>query len=230
MKRYWLNQKGVQSGPYSLDELEAMSLLPQDTYVWCGGMTDWKPIDEIPELASAIRPTVDKQPAVPLSESQEEPADLQGQPQEEPVERGAPIADLQEEIAQETATPQEQLDPPRYVESSQRPPVYVEHPQPSSFPQPQQPLQYQQPRQYQSASQPECPPTNLAWSIICTLLCCTPLGVVAIVFAAMVKSKYRTGNYAKAQKYSDLSAWLCIASIVLAIAMLPFTFLMMLPQ
>ena len=75
---------------------------------------------------------------------------------------------------------------------------------------------------------PPCPPTNLVWAILCTLLCCTPLGVVAIVMSAMVRSSYNAGDYDKAQRLSDRSAWWCIASIVLGIIAMPFAFLSLL--
>ena len=43
------------------------------------------------------------------------------------------------------------------------------------------------------------PDNYLVWAILSTLLCCVPLGIVAIVFAAQVDSKYAAGDYAGAQ-------------------------------
>ena len=70
---------------------------------------------------------------------------------------------------------------------------------------------------------PECPPTNLVWSIIVTLLCCTPAGIVGIVFAFLTKKHYRQGNYKKAQRMSDYGAWAVIASIILGIISMPLS-------
>lgn len=42
---------------------------------------------------------------------------------------------------------------------------------------------------------PPKPANYLVWSIIVTLLCCLPLGIVAIVFAAQVDGKYSAGDY-----------------------------------
>lgn len=42
-------------------------------------------------------------------------------------------------------------------------------------------------------------PTYLAQAILCTLFCCLPAGVVAIVYAAQVNSKLGVGDYAGAQ-------------------------------
>lgn len=46
------------------------------------------------------------------------------------------------------------------------------------------------------------PPNHLAWAIITTVLCCLPLGIVSIVFAAQVNSKWSAGDVAGAQDAS----------------------------
>ena len=220
MKRYWLNQGGVQSGPYAREELEAMRLSPSDTYVWCSGMADWKLIDEVPELASLVeQPAASELQPGTASEAQEDaPAALQAQPVED---------DEPQDVDQQP----DSAVPPEHAEVQQQPPIYEEDAQPAQVAPP--PYEPWQPSQGSCVAQPArgqaplCPPTNLVWSIICTILCCTPLGVVAIIFAAMVKSKYRSGDYVKAQKYSDWSAWLCIASIVSGILLMPFAFIFM---
>lgn len=50
------------------------------------------------------------------------------------------------------------------------------------------------------------PGNNLVWAILSTLLCCLPLGVVAIVYAAQVDSKYAAGDHAGAQDASKKAA------------------------
>ncbi len=47
-----------------------------------------------------------------------------------------------------------------------------------------------------------CPKTWLAESILTTLFCCLPFGVVGIVYAAQVTSLFSQGNYAAAQETS----------------------------
>lgn len=50
---------------------------------------------------------------------------------------------------------------------------------------------------------PGQPPENyLVWSILTTVLCCLPLGVVSIVYAAQVNSKWAMGDVAGAQDSS----------------------------
>lgn len=93
------------------------------------------------------------------------------------------------------------------------------------YQQPSQPYQqpYQQPSQpYQQpvAGEP-CPPTNLAWAIITTVLCCLPAGVVAIIYALKVTNKYNEGDIEGAKRASEIGAWWCIASIILGILTMP---------
>ena len=84
-------------------------------------------------------------------------------------------------------------------------------PQPQSQPQPQpQQIFVQQMRR---------PSTYMAWSILLTILCCSPFAIAAIVTGAISASRYNTGDYPGAQTMSDITAWLLILTIVLS----PFT-------
>ena len=93
--------------------------------------------------------------------------------------------------------------------------------------QPQNITQVQQPMSPQPATtQPEettepCPPTNLVWAIITTVLCCPPTGIVAIIYALKVTNKYRDGDIEGAKRASEVGAWWCIASIILGILSWP---------
>lgn len=48
--RIWIYLNGIQQGPYTLDELAAMNLLPS-TPVWYEGITQWMPASEAPATA-----------------------------------------------------------------------------------------------------------------------------------------------------------------------------------
>jgi hypothetical protein len=71
----------------------------------------------------------------------------------------------------------------------------------------------QQDQQVQQSPQahPEPPPPNyLVWAILSTILCCLPFGIVSIVYAAQVNTKWQTGDYegAKASsKNAKIWAW-----------------------
>ncbi|HET8613956.1 MAG TPA: CD225/dispanin family protein [Actinomycetales bacterium] len=96
-----------------------------------------------------------------------------------------------------------------------------------------QPAPYGQPTPYGQApvygQQPVgTPPQNyLVWAILSTLFCCLPLGVVSIVFAAQVNSKWSAGDVAgaqdaaeKAKKFAMWSAIAAVAVIVLYVLLI----------
>lgn len=58
------------------------------------------------------------------------------------------------------------------------------------------------------------PPNYLVWAILTTILCCLPFGVVSIVYAAQVNSKWQMGDYEGAKlssKNAKLWAWISFA-------------------
>lgn len=55
-------------------------------------------------------------------------------------------------------------------------------------------------------------PNYLVQSILCTLCCCLPLGIVAIIYASQVSTKLALGDYAGAQAASkNAKLWCWIA-------------------
>ena len=53
------------------------------------------------------------------------------------------------------------------------------------------------------------PKNYLVESILVTVFCCLPLGIVAIVNASAVNGAYENGNYAEAeQKSADAKKWM----------------------
>ena len=69
-------------------------------------------------------------------------------------------------------------------------------PPPPGYP-PQQPPAGQQPDNY------------LVWSILATLCCCVPGGIVAIVYSSQVNSKLAAGDHFGAQAASDNAKLWC---------------------
>jgi len=68
---------------------------------------------------------------------------------------------------------------------------------------------------------PPKPDNYLVWAILVTLLCCIPLGIVAIVFATQVDSKYALGDdagAAQASKQARLWSILGACSLLLIAA------------
>lgn len=59
-----------------------------------------------------------------------------------------------------------------------------------------------------------CPNNYLVYSILTTLFCCLPFGIVGIVKSAQVSSKYQSGDYEGAMQASrDAKKWSMIALI-----------------
>ena len=64
-------------------------------------------------------------------------------------------------------------------------------------------------------------PSYLAQSILCTLFCCLPFGIVSIVKASQVNSLWSSGRYEEAQRASADAkhwAWISFASGAVVIA------------
>lgn len=73
-----------------------------------------------------------------------------------------------------------------------------------------------------------CPDTNLVWAILCTVLCCLPLGIVAIVKSSSVEKLWNQGRYDEAQKAADdakkFSIWGAILSAIFVVLYLIVVF------
>lgn len=82
---------------------------------------------------------------------------------------------------------------------------------------------YGQPAYGQQYGQPagSPPPNYLVWAIVSTVLCCLPLGIASIVFAAQVNGKYASGDVAGAQQSSakakKFAIWSAVVGLVLGI-------------
>jgi hypothetical protein len=59
------------------------------------------------------------------------------------------------------------------------------------------------------------PESHLLWAILCTFLCCLPLGIVSIVYASRVSGLWAQGRYAEAQSASNSAKkWAIIGAVV----------------
>lgn len=61
------------------------------------------------------------------------------------------------------------------------------------------------------------PPTYLVWSVVMTVLCCLPAGIVAIVFSSMVSTKFYAGDIEGAKRASRRAEIWIIVSFVLGV-------------
>ncbi len=199
MRRYWINFKGEQSGPLSIEQLESMGI-DKTAYVWHSGLDDWVKITKVPEL----------------NEMLERMTGAGGAPV-----TGGEVATPEMAVDQASETPADSA--PQVPPMGGRPSGAMNNAMPHGGYRPQYEM-----GDYYAASQavtetPKCPPTNLVWSILATLCCCMPLGVVGIIYAYLTKKNYKEGNYQKAEKYSEYGAWAVIGSIVLGLMTLPLS-------
>lgn len=82
--------------------------------------------------------------------------------------------------------------------------------------------QYQTPPVYQSSYEPEKPINwvpYLVLSIITTICCCLPFGIVGIVYSTKINSAMSAGNYEEAQRSARTAKiWIIVAAVVGVIA------------
>lgn len=85
------------------------------------------------------------------------------------------------------------------------------------------------PAAQQQANMPATPPppTHLAWAIVLTVLCCSPLSIAAIVTGSMSSSRYNAGDVDGARRLSEITEWLLILAIVLAFISAPLGMIFM---
>ncbi len=70
------------------------------------------------------------------------------------------------------------------------------------------------------------PENNLIWAILSTVLCCMPLGIVAIVKSTKVKELWLQGDYDGAQKAANdakkYSIWALAIGVIVNILLIIF--------
>lgn len=109
-------------------------------------------------------------------------------------------------------------NPPTPKNSTPQPPEFPN--EPGNQEPPRYPFGTQQPPHYPYAHRrPEesMPPTYLIWSVLITIFCCFIPGVIAIIYAASVSSKYYQRDIEAAKRASRNAQIWCIVSIVAAI-------------
>lgn len=73
------------------------------------------------------------------------------------------------------------------------------------------------------------PDNNMVWAILSTILCCLPLGIVAIVKASKVDGLWHRGDYIGAQNAANeakqWSIWSAVAAIIFLVCYFILIFL-----
>lgn len=77
------------------------------------------------------------------------------------------------------------------------------------------------------SAEPPCPENHLAKAILVTLLCCWPLGIPAIVYAAKVNTLYNQRRYREAEEASrNADKWFLISLVGGIIGIIGYFFLL----
>lgn len=210
---YWIYLNSKKSGPYSAEQLAQMSI-PPTTLVWHEGLSSWVSAVEVPELAqkySATPPPMPVEEDAPVSDNKA----VQETEVDQEVEAENVLAEV-EPHEDESATDEPiepECEPVNEEPANEAPPAFIPEPlcsdtakcTPGMPPHPDV----------------KCPPTYLVWAILTTLCCCQPFGVVAIIYAVNVKSKYDRGDVEGAKKNSERAALWVILAFVVGLVTLP---------
>ena len=214
---YWIIVDSKPAGPYEGSELVKAGL-KADTLVWRQGYADWVEAARVPELEEMMRMRDLAPMPEPAPEAPAEPVT--------PAEATAEVEAEVEEVFIETPAPEDAAEPEPEV-SRWEPAAMEDQPQRETPATPQPTPQAERNMIDANAEIEPCPPAYVAWSVIVTLLCCTIVGVAALIYSSMTKSAYYRGDLAKSKKYSEITQWLIIASIVCGTALAPFQTILM---
>ena len=70
------------------------------------------------------------------------------------------------------------------------------------------------------------PENNLVWAVLCTVLCCLPLGIVSIIRATQVNTLWAQGLYAEAYKSAEdakkFAIWGMVSQLVVVVGYIAF--------
>lgn len=105
--------------------------------------------------------------------------------------------------------------PPRYPGAV--PPPVRENPAPQTLANPAANGYQEAARAVYGEDVPPMPKSYLVWAVVMTVLCCMAAGVVAIIFASQVSSRYYSGDIKGAEKASERAQIWIIVSFVLGI-------------
>lgn len=193
--KIWIHINGVQEGPFTPDTLPLNRMDPQ-TPVWYEGLDYWMPASAAPVTAELLKSyyagnMVNSHSQEPESSSPDNTVDV-----ESPT---TSVTEVDVETHRPTQTAGGNANTHKYAAySAARTTGHTPDRNPD-----------------------KCPPTYLVWSIILTLLCCNPIGIVAAVMGWTVTTKYREYDYEGAVRRSETTAWWFIITIVTSLIFTP---------
>lgn len=205
--KIWVHIDGRQLGPYAPEQLP-LDEMDATTPVWYDGLPHWTPAGEAPATAPYFLPGAHE----PKPTSAPSPA----------AEVEAAIEPVDEVVIEVEEAPTDETDEQEYEGDESDEDEDDEDNAPLTAQMPQAPVR---PRAQLQAQTEPCPPTYLIWSILLTLCCCNPLGIIPIITGAQVSSRYNNMDFEGARRASVTTEWWVMICLVLGLMMLPFNIL-----
>lgn len=184
--KYYIAINNQACGPFDHHELLTNGLTAT-SLVWAEGMPEWKQAQDVPELQELLFGNTTEEMRREARRDEEE-----NRPTPPPLCREEP----------------RETEGPRYAPGCEAPRYGAGYGQQYGQQSGRQQAGYGangpqfDPRNPYGPGVPPCPKTWLAESIIVTILCCLPLGVVGIIKASEVEGLWRSGQYMRAQDAS----------------------------
>ncbi len=195
--KIWIHINGVQEGPFAPEQLPLNRMDPQ-TPVWYEGLSYWMPASAAPVTAELLRRYYAGELQQRDSTGYDPTVDVETPTQQETTVD----VEAQPSHGQERGTEWQQGRSAAWQQTGQKYAAYPRSSQPGQAPE-------------------KCPPTYMVWSIVLTLLCCNPVGIVAAALGWTVTTKYNNYDFDGARRRSELTAWWFIITIVTSLIFTP---------
>lgn len=197
--KIWIHINGVQEGPFDETTLP-LDRMNAATPVWYEGLSYWMPAAKAPITAQIITNHLMQQST--------------------PQQQNSPNQTVRETIDVEYT---EELPKSQQQDCSPTTgsPEVTNTQQQNSY--------SYTPRQRSSFTQTPAkkPQTYLIWSILLTVLCCNPVGIIPIITGNQVTSKFKNFNYEGARKSSEITEWWLMITIVTSLMLAPLNLLLL---
>lgn len=191
--KYYIAENGQQAGPFEPNEL-LLHGLTVNSLVWCEGMPNWVSASQVPELMAVLS-------GQPFNPTGIDPQLPQMPPMGEvQLPQVPPFGGQQQQPTQPTTygqnTPNQPYAPPQYGPSTNQPNQMM-------------------PKNWLTES--------IVATVVCTLCCgawffTLITGIIAIINANGVKSKFNSGDYAGANKKAASARLWCLITVGIGVA------------
>lgn len=191
--KYYIAENGQQAGPFEPNEL-LLHGLTVNSLVWCEGMPNWVSASQVPELMAVLS-------GQPFNPTGNDPQLPQMPPMGEvQLPQVPPFGGQQQQPTQPTTygqnTPNQPYAPPQYGPSTNQPNQMM-------------------PKNWLTES--------IVATVVCTLCCgawffTLITGIIAIINANGVKSKFNSGDYAGANKKAASARLWCLITVGIGVA------------